>query len=115
MEGPIIDWNYLTKHIGFKKEQAIDLFPLFIQALDDEIPKLQQACEEKDQTTISSLAHKLKGSSLCCGALRLKEICQQLETCFEEGKENQLASFCQQLLAESQLVKKEMLALLNNS
>jgi signal transduction histidine kinase/HPt (histidine-containing phosphotransfer) domain-containing protein len=85
------------------------LIPLF---LNEEAPKLLSSIGfsliEGDTAQIGDAAHTLKGTSSALGAVRLAQLCQQVETQAGQGDLNGIESLILQTEAEYDLVEKEL-------
>lgn len=89
------------------------LIPLF---LNDEAPKLLAAIGKSlqigDAVTISDAAHSLKGTCHALGAVKLAQLCQQVETKSGCGDLQGIDRLLQQTELEYQLVHRELSKLL---
>ncbi len=63
-------------------ERAVDNF---VAGMDGNVNDIEKAVAGGESETLSSIAHRLKGSALNLGANRLAEICLELELLGEEG------------------------------
>lgn len=55
------------------------------QALSEDEQVLNIAYHSQDWAAVQRLAHKLKGGALYCGAIKLQQACQRLETYLMSG------------------------------
>jgi HPt (histidine-containing phosphotransfer) domain-containing protein len=89
------------------------LIPLF---LNDEAPKLLAAIGKSlqigDAVTISDAAHNLKGTCHALGAVKLAQLCQQVETKSGCGDLQGIDRLLQQTELEYQIVHRELSKLL---
>ena len=77
--GEAIDLSVLTQSIGDKPELHYRLFKTFHESLPDSLADIERAFAWKSHEQISEHTHKLKSSSRSLGAVKLGEICEQLE------------------------------------
>ncbi len=105
---PII-WNRLRKDI--KRTHLIWLIDLFIKELPNYLKELEKALASGDGEQLYLTAHKFKGASSNMGAVKLVELCQQLETLGRAGNLQQAEVMVkEEILRESERFK-EMLEL----
>ncbi len=85
------------------------LIPLFI---DEEAPKLLDALDKSlqlnDLAAVADTAHTLRGTSSALGAVKLAQLCQQVETTSEQGDIEAIERLLQQSQVEYQFVYQEL-------
>lgn len=79
---------------------------LLISGLTEDLQVVQQRHENNDWQAIKAIAHKWRGGAAYCGARRLEEACQQLETYLQTGSFKQAEIFYQQLIQEAEAAKE---------
>jgi PAS domain S-box-containing protein len=106
MEEDLFD---LEKFPLFNQEKALEtcenmmmvkeLFLILInRTFPEELPTLELAHRKNDWKTIQDIAHKIKGSALYCGTIRLGYACQYLEQYPIKSENEKLGLLYQQLL-----------------
>lgn len=94
--GEVIDRRVLAEVLGLQDEgdsQFVkDLLTAFQESTTEAISGIDAAISNQDPKTVASLAHRLKGSCLSLGAVRMADVCAALETdaqlgSLEGGKE----------------------------
>ncbi len=112
-DAEIIDFTVIDRLSTISPTLIYRLIPLF---LDDEAPKLlnqiNQSLTINDSETITHAAHTLKGTSYALGALKLAQLCQQLETSSEQGDLDGMDRLLAQITAEYQLAHQALTKLL---
>lgn len=66
----------LSKKVGLNKEVGIKLIKLFIESLEELVPRLEAAMQQKNIDNVYSTAHKLKGAA---AALYIDEVVNSME------------------------------------
>ncbi|MES2141385.1 MAG: ATP-binding protein [Pseudomonadota bacterium] len=89
-------------NIEFVKEGLV----LLVSGLTKDLRELQQRHENNDWKAIKAMAHKWRGGAAYCGARRLEEACQQLETYLQSEPFEQAEAFYQQLIQEAEAAKE---------
>lgn len=64
---------------GITVEIAKMLVGTFVGSINEEVPLLQKAVEERDLLNIHKVGHKLKGSSANLGFEEFRSLCEALE------------------------------------
>ncbi|HET8710087.1 MAG TPA: Hpt domain-containing protein [Spongiibacteraceae bacterium] len=72
------------------------------------IVAVQQAAEVANGEALRREAHSFKGSTGNMGALRLSELCRQIEECARDGALEQCAPLVAQLGTEFAIVQREI-------
>ncbi|MDQ8039978.1 MAG: ATP-binding protein [Rickettsiella sp.] len=88
---PILDIERGLDLMG-SQELLKEGFALLVSDLSKELEELDQHYQANDWSAIRALVHKWKGGAAYCGARRLEQVCQELETAlqkksFAEAKE----------------------------
>ncbi len=79
LEGRIIDFNLALELIDDKTELINKILEMFSSSLSGESTNLRNAYEKQDWNAIQIIAHKLRGDSGYCGAMRLKQACSRMD------------------------------------
>jgi HPt (histidine-containing phosphotransfer) domain-containing protein len=78
---PAIDQSALDEYFpGVEGELLGSMISLFLDDTPQRFPEIRQALDSGDFDTACRLAHSLKGASKTFGAIRLSELCRELET-----------------------------------
>ncbi len=84
-----IDWNVLDSYheiMGDEAENFVrDLIQSFLENTRGLFKQMNEAREKQDYTTFNRLAHTLKSSSASLGAMRLSELCRDMELGSKNG------------------------------
>ena len=59
-------------------EDTVDIVAMFVEQVDERLPRLRDAIERGDDGQIHELAHFLKGSAATVGAQRFATVCDAL-------------------------------------
>lgn len=105
-----IDLDLATKVVG-DFELAKEMLKLLIEAIPEEHKNLNKAYNDKNWKEIQAIAHKLKGSSSYCGAVRLNEASSHLQNYLKAEKIRFRDALYKQVLDEMDLVSTEFQAL----
>ena len=86
----IVDIDHLDEIIedGFIDPLTV-IFPVTIETLNTEKPKLESAYLKKNWAAVKFLVHKLRGTAAYCSARRLEKTCEQFETYFDACRKPQ--------------------------
>ncbi len=80
---PALDEERQTMLRGLGPDDGWGILPLVVTAFVDEYPSIYrsmcQAAETGDLTAVRELAHQLKGAAANLGAVRVTELCHQIE------------------------------------
>jgi len=111
----IIDISHLDQ---ITEDGSVDplttIFPMMVEALNIEKPKLQSAYLKKNWSAVQFLVHKLRGSAAYCAAKRLEKACEQLENYFEAHQnpdKKELDTLYQRLLIEVKILQQKLVGL----
>lgn len=85
-----VDLELGTKLAGGKQDNAMKMFDLLLQALPEDLKKMEQAFEKQDLKTLESEAHRLHGACCYCGVPTLKAAVKSLEQSLKQGKTEHL-------------------------
>jgi signal transduction histidine kinase/DNA-binding response OmpR family regulator len=86
----------------------------FQTSTDRLLPQMQTASVSNDLQGVRHVAHTLKSSSASIGALRLSELCAQLETMIRNDRVDALEPRVQAVAAEVEIVLKALQRLMGN-
>lgn len=76
---PVFDLNYLNEITGGDSELTIPLLDNYIETTQPLIDTLIAAIDTENSVSAGEAAHAIKGSSLMAGALRLGDICKEIQ------------------------------------
>lgn len=85
-EAASIDVNVLRELVGDDQAVIYEMLSEFLTSAAKIEREIQLACEASDCEQATRAAHKLKSSARSVGALRLGDICQQIEQAGKNGK-----------------------------
>lgn len=63
-----------------------ELIDLFLQRLDESLPKMRKALAERDLESLVTVSHTLKGTCGSVGALRMSGMCSRLNQAARQGQ-----------------------------
>lgn len=86
----IFDPESAKKIIGDNKKLLADMLKLTLDVIEEELPLLKTAYEEKNWEQVAKISHKLKGGFLNIGLTRAAVACQYLERYHKAGHRNLL-------------------------
>ena len=86
MEKKVIDWETAVERLGGDKEFLIELLNELVEQIDQSMPGLKQAIEQKNYPEVRSIAHGLKGAAANLGADKISAKFYELETMGKEQK-----------------------------
>lgn len=114
--GPtVLDPQALAQLRALDPGGAVGLLPrvagLYEQSLDKLLPQLDQVEAAADWPTLRGLAHTLKSSSGSLGALKLAQLCADIEHAVRDGRTGDLPQRLRQLRAEIARVRPAVAAL----
>lgn len=78
-------------------EDTVDIVAMFVEQVDERLPRLRDAIERGDDGQIHELAHFLKGSAATVGAQRLAAACDALCGTAVDGQAQTASALCSQL------------------
>lgn len=88
VEVPVLDQSRLLEEFGDSPEILNELRDLFLQSLPPLLADIKAAHCAGNRASLARSAHSLKGAGSTYGALRVFEVCRQLES---QAKQDQLA------------------------
>ena len=106
ISGKAIDLELASKVVG-DVELAKEMLKLLIEAILEERKNLSKAYNDNNWKDIQAIAHKLKGSSSYCGAVRLNEASTHLQNYLKAEKTKLRDALYKQMLDEMDLVNQE--------
>ncbi len=74
-----LDWSVALRQAANKPDLARDMLRMLVDFLPEVQAKVEEAIQNNDITSLKEIIHKLHGSSSYSGAVRLKQLCQQIE------------------------------------
>jgi PAS domain S-box-containing protein len=108
----VLDQNVLDKLRGLRQpgepDPVVELIDLFLEDMPKHTRKMEEALKREDAAGLKSAAHSLKGSSRNMGALRLGQLCADLETQAKEGNLTQAPQLFADIQAEFAEVQKAL-------
>jgi HPt (histidine-containing phosphotransfer) domain-containing protein len=90
------------------------LAQVYLEHGTKDMERLAAAIRSGDATAVAIRAHGLKSSSLNVGAVRLSELCRELETLARSGAEGDLNELFTQISAEFEAVSDHLLSQLES-
>ena len=91
----------------FSHQQIVSYFNLYLKNAGIIIENMNQDFQNKDYESLRARAHKLKGSSMVVGAIRIKEMAAEIEN--EAKEKNKIDKQKFQLLREQFIQLSELL------
>lgn len=82
----------LREYSSDEQDLAEELIELFLEDSPKQLLALQTALRNADRGEVEKRSHRLKGSAGSIGAMRLREICEGLETAARANREPLAAS-----------------------
>ena len=79
------------------REDTVDIVAMFVEQVDERLPRLRDAIAHGDAGQIHELAHFLKGSAATVGAQRFATVCDALCRTAVDGHAETASSFNLQL------------------
>ncbi|OIN14020.1 hypothetical protein BFR47_08960 [Oceanisphaera psychrotolerans] len=104
-EEPVLELSVLYGQIGTDQEVIRELLAAYQVGLLDAGSALFTAHQEGDLASIAELAHRLKSSSRVVGALRLAELCAELEVQSQHRTQSELAPLFMQFESQTKRVE----------
>ena len=87
---PTLDRSVLEELREYSSEEgdlAEELIDLFLEDSPKQLLALQHALQNDDRGEVEKRSHRLKGSAGSIGAVRLRQICENLESTARDGHE----------------------------
>jgi CheY-like chemotaxis protein/HPt (histidine-containing phosphotransfer) domain-containing protein len=94
---PVFAPEVLTKLLGDKPSIHRRLLEKFLKDTREQAVQLLQACEARNTEIVHQTAHSLKSVSRSMGAMRVGELCEQLEHAGRAGNSEQCLNLSRQL------------------
>ena len=82
---PILDESKGIEYFGEKKQLQEMLIVVQKEIIPKETIDIEKAHCAQDWNTVQKIAHKMKGSSLYCGTIRMTIACQYMERYYKAG------------------------------
>jgi HPt (histidine-containing phosphotransfer) domain-containing protein len=99
------------RELGSEDDDVLaEVVDLYVDDAPSRIEAMRSAIAASDPEALSEAAHALKSSSGNVGAVKVREICQQLETTGREGKIDGAGVVLARLEREYDLAKSALLA-----
>ena len=89
---PVFDLGVLNSLVGDDQDTVHALLREYVETLQRTWAEIATAASQGDEAAIAASAHKLKSSSRSVGALRIGELCQQIENAGRAGELPTIAS-----------------------
>lgn len=102
------DKSNFFNRIRHNQVLASKLINLYLEDMPALISQLSDACKAKDSKLVSSIAHKIKGSSRNLAAQKLADISQEIETSFADDFRAENAVLVEQLERAFSELKNEI-------
>lgn len=109
-----IDLNVLRELVDDDQETMTEILQEFITSEAQIAAELQAACEAAQYEQVSGMAHKLKSSARYIGALKLGELCEQIEYHEQKEDDEKLKKLISDFKAEMSAVEKHITDWLND-
>ena len=106
---PSVDFlvlSQLKENVG----EISNLIHLFLEELPGKIDRIKDAEESADPFELGRAAHQLKSNCLTFGAMKMAEICENLELVAETYEMDETEILVQELLDESKRVVEILIA-----
>lgn len=110
-----IDVNILKELVGDDQTTIDEILSDFLTSAARIASELQLACEATDCDQATRAAHKLKSSARSVGALRLGDLCQQIEQAGKNGKIKLLKDLFARFKLEMDYVNNYLIPLNRNA
>jgi PAS domain S-box-containing protein len=112
---PLIDEEDACNTVG-DKAILVELLDIFVdETIPQEFSQLVKAYEQQDWKHIQTLAHKLKGGAMYCGAIRMRYACHYLEKYLLAGHSELAEKLFQQLSEVLEDTKAQAMKWLGNN
>ena len=115
---PTLDTSVLEELRQYSDEEqdlADELIELFLEDSPKQLLALQRAIQNADLGEVEKRSHRLKGSAGSIGAVRLREICEVLETTARAGTGPIAASADDDVAAEMDALRKALSSVHNRT
>lgn len=104
----VIDWETAIERLGGDKEFLIELLNELVEQIDQSLPDLKTAIEQKNYSDVRSIAHGLKGAAANLGADKISAKFYELETMGKEKKLDGALDKFNEVLQMNEELKKEL-------
>ncbi len=108
--GEILDMSALNRLHTRKASLVNRVVQLYIEQSPDVLDSIDNAFAAGDYETLSNIAHTFKSSSLTVGAVRVADMCRQIEAGCQQGEVD--ADWCKQIRQDYLAAEKALLSLL---
>lgn len=108
---PTLDRSVLEELREYSSEEqdlAVELIELFLEDSPKQLLALQTALQNADRGEVEKRSHRLKGSAGSIGAMRLREICEGLETAARANREPLATSADTEVAVELNALRKAL-------
>lgn len=108
---PTLDRSVLEELREYSSEEqdlAVELIELFLEDSPKQLLALQTALQNADRGEVEKRSHRLKGSAGSIGAMRLREICEGLETAARANREPLATSADTEVAVELDALRKAL-------
>lgn len=108
---PTLDRSVLEELREYSSEEqdlAVELIELFLEDSPKQLLALQTALQNADRGEVEKRSHRLKGSAGSIGAMRLREICEGLETAARANREPLATSADTEVAVELDSLRKAL-------
>lgn len=95
-------WEDLSRMLRGNADVLRDLVRTFVEPANEEDAAITSAIAAADWPRMRRLAHRLKGSAVALGALRLAQLCQELEQLADADLQTLAATTAARLFGEHQ-------------
>ena len=107
--------NQLLRLVGGERAPLVNLIDSFLEDANPLLVSLHNSLEKSDFETLRRVAHTLKSSGRDFGAVRLSELCQQLEAKAKTAVLDGATALLEQVEAEYEQVEAELEAVRKRS
>lgn len=98
----------LREYSGEEQDLAEELIELFLEESPQQLLALQSALRNADSAEVERRSHRLKGSAGSIGAMRLREICEGLESAARTSPERLAETADTEVAAELDALRKAL-------
>ncbi|MCF6282008.1 MAG: Hpt domain-containing protein [Candidatus Polarisedimenticolaceae bacterium] len=100
----IIDIGILNQLLNSNPKKVEKFIHLFLQLADESLTEIKEAQQKKEFKQLNFLGHRLKSQACTVGALRLGDLCQELEMIDANSTPSEINS----LISELNLLLKQI-------
>lgn len=105
MDKKIIDLALGAKRVGRDEIAAKSMLDLLMKSINDDQKNIENALNQNNYQKLHDANHKLIGGLAYCGAPRLEEACQQLQSALKNLNKEQISHFAKSVLTEINALK----------